>query len=154
METPAELIPHRPPFLLVDAITGEKAGADGLPAELEARFTIDPQSPLFANIYPGHYPDSPVTPGVILCEIAFQTGALLMAKRLQADTAREGVKGVPVITRIRDARFKRMVKPGETLDITAAFDEQAGNAYYLDAKITVGGELALKVAFTCALIAQ
>lgn len=153
MERPEDLIPHRPPFLLIDAVTGGEDGPDGLPATLTARFAVRPEAPLFAQIFPGHYPGAPVTPGVILCEIVFQAGALLMAKRLRR-AATQGAKptGVPVITRIRDARFKRMVRPGETLEVSVAFDEQAGAAYYLDGKITVGGALALRVAFTCALV--
>ncbi|MDR0867930.1 MAG: beta-hydroxyacyl-ACP dehydratase [Planctomycetota bacterium] len=136
------LIPHREPFLLLDEIHGD--GGD----ELTAQFTLDEKLPLFAQIYAGHYPHNPVTPGVILCEIIFQAGAALLAGKI----AGGGAGGTPVITRIRDARFKRLVKPNETLAIHVALTDQAANAFYLDGKITVGGELAVRVSFTCALI--
>ncbi|GHS96533.1 3-hydroxyacyl-[acyl-carrier-protein] dehydratase FabZ [Planctomycetales bacterium] len=134
------LIPHREPFLLLDEIHG-----DG--DELTAKFTLDEKLPLFAQIYAGHYPHNPITPGVILCEIIFQAGAALLAGKIAG-----GAGGTPVITRIRDARFKRLVKPNETVEIHVALTDQAANAFYLDGKITVGGELAVRVSFTCALI--
>ena len=136
-----KLIPHREPFLLLDEII--ECAENGL----SARFTIKPESPLFAAIYPGHYPSNPVTPGVILCEIVFQAGAVFMARRL-ADAA---TVGVPVITRIRDARFKNVVRPGAELEITVEFEDQVSNAYYLKGGISCGGKPVLKVAFTCAL---
>lgn len=139
-------IPHREPFLLLDAITLIDTN------KLVATFTPQAAAPLFAQIYPGHYPDNPVTPGVILCEIVFQAGAVLMAHRMQeAATAGSPLEGVPVITRIRDAKFKRVVKPGEELTITVEFEDQVSNAYYLKGGIDCAGQNALRVAFTCAL---
>ena len=64
------LIPHRPPFLFVDEIVAESA--DGLVARRTLRAEED--------FYSGHYPGAPITPGVLLCEAVFQTGALLMAR--------------------------------------------------------------------------
>jgi 3-hydroxyacyl-[acyl-carrier-protein] dehydratase len=141
-----KLIPHREPFLLLDAITAIDTD------KLTATFTPQASAPLFAQIYPGHYPQQPVTPGVILCEIIFQAGAVLMAHRLQeAEAAGTPIVGVPVITRIRDAKFKRMVKPGEELTINVEFEDQVSNAYYLKGGIDCAGLTAVRIAFTCAL---
>ncbi|MCX7935976.1 MAG: beta-hydroxyacyl-ACP dehydratase, partial [Planctomycetota bacterium] len=91
--------------------------------------------------------------GVLLCEIIFQAGAALMAHRLgRSPGAGNAISGTPVVVRIRDARFKRMVKPGETLEIEAHFEEQVANAYFLHGTAKVEGEVAARVAFTCALV--
>ena len=139
-----EIIPHREPFLLVDKVTAIDSDA------LQAEFIVDSSSGLFGQIFPGHYPGNPITPGVILCEVIFQAGAILMGHRLRSE---EGVaSGSPVVTRIRDARFKQMVKPGDILEIMVEFEDQVSSAYYLKGSIKVAGKLAVRVAFTCALI--
>ena len=65
-----KLIPHRPPFLFVDAILSHEGET------LTARRTWRAEE----DFYRGHYPGAPITPGVLLSEAVFQTGALLMAK--------------------------------------------------------------------------
>jgi len=69
------LIPHRPPFLFVDRILS--ADTDSLVTERTWRAEED--------FYRGHYPEAPITPGVLLCEAVFQTGALYMAKKAEAE---------------------------------------------------------------------
>ncbi len=145
-EAIAGIIPHRDPFLLLDKVV--ELDTDSLRAE----YTVDSASALFSQIFPGHYPGNPITPGVILCEIIFQAGAVLMGSRIQR---LEGeLKGSPVVTRIRDARFKSMVKPGDKLEISVEFEDSVSSAYYLKGSIKVGGRLAVRVAFTCALVAE
>ena len=157
------LIPHRPPFLRLDEIVELAETA------IAARPTLRPDDGLWSRVYAGHYPGNPITPGALLCEIVFQAGAALMAHRLSAgsgspDTASgialpsaprapQSPAGIPVITRIRDAKFKQMVRPGDTLEISAAFDEQVSNAYYLHGAVKVRGQLAVRVEFTCARVA-
>jgi len=138
------LIPHRPPFLLIDEIIE----IDN--ERLCARATLRPQDELWSRVYAGHYPDNHITPGVLLCEIIFQAGAALMAHRLGASSRDK--KGTPVVVRIRDARFKRMVRPGDTLEVEVRFEEQMANAYLLNGSIKVAGEVAARAAFTCALV--
>lgn len=139
-----DYIPHREPFLLLDNIIESNAES------LKAEFTVDQESPLFAQIFPGHYPGNPITPGVILCEIVFQAGAVLMSKKLMTES--ENLHGSPVVTRIRDCRFKQMVKPGDRLEIAVEIEDMISNAYYLKGSITVDGKPAVRVSFTCALV--
>ena len=80
-----DLIPHRPPFLFVDEIVSETA--DSLTARRTWRAEED--------FYKGHYPNAPITPGVLLCEAVFQTGALFMARQAQAAGAKPG-EGVSI----------------------------------------------------------
>ena len=110
------LIPHRPPFLWVDRIV---ESGDGV---IRAEKIIPPDLELFRGHYPGH----PVVPGVLLCEAVFQAGALMIANQLAKDG--EKIAGLPVLTRITGARFKREVRPGDTIGIEARLREQVGDA--------------------------
>jgi len=129
-------IPHRPPFLWLDkvirleddAILAEKL----IPSDLE--------------LFSGHYPDYPLMPGVLLCEAVFQAGALLLAEHAAEDAA----AGVPVLTRIYNARFKRQVRPGDTVQLKARLVEKIGPAWKLKGKVLLDGKTAVSVEFGCA----
>lgn len=131
-------IPHRPPFLLIDEIIEQS----------EKRIVCRKTFRAEEFWYPGHYPGQPITPGVILCEAAMQTGAVLLASVIAEDG------GVPVVTRLSDARFKRIVVPGETIEIEATLDDQVSKAFFLSAKVAVEGQLAVRLKFTCAMLAR
>jgi len=131
-------IPHREPFLWLDSVV--EISEAGILAE--KYFSTD--LPLFA----GHYPDYPLVPGVILCEAVFQAGALLVGE-LFGDAEQTG--GVPVLTRILGAKFKREVRPGDTVAIRAAVKEVVGSAWFLKGQVRVAGKLAVQVEFACML---
>ncbi len=99
-----DLIPHRPPFLFVDEIVSE------MPDSLVAKRTWRADE----EFYKGHYPGAPITPGVLLCEAVFQTGALYMARQAQAAGAKPG-EGVPLLAKISDVRFRNPVYPGDLI---------------------------------------
>ena len=91
-------------------------------------------------------------PGVLLCEAVFQTGALFMAKMLQdKNNANDTGETTPVLTRIKGAKFKREVKPGDTIQMQVTLDENIGNAWFFKGKVTVNNKTAVKVDFGCAL---
>lgn len=138
---PTTLIPHRPPFLLLDAIDEVTDTA------LTATTCILPDDPLFAQVFQGHYPGNPVTPGVLLCEMIFQAGAALMAHRLRGGD----IEGTPVMVKITNARFRRIIRPGDTVSIEAVFVESVSNAFYLKGSIRKNNKIAVRVDFTCAL---
>ncbi len=138
---PEDFIPHRAPFLLLKEIVSiddESIVASACP---------DPNDELYARVYAGHYPGNPITPGVLLCEMVFQAGAALLSHRLGP----EAQQGTPVLVRIRDARFKHPVQPGDELEIMACMEDQVSNAFYLKGTVMCGGKLIARVAFTCAL---
>ncbi len=95
-------IPHREPFLLLDEIVEQSESR----IVCRKRFSGD------EFWYRGHYPDYPITPGVILCEAEMQAGAVLLS-RLVTDSP----DSVPVATRANNVQFKQMVRPGDTIEL-------------------------------------
>jgi 3-hydroxyacyl-[acyl-carrier-protein] dehydratase len=135
-------IPHRPPFLFVDrivAIDAESATAER---------TIREEEPQFE----GHYPGNPIMPGVLLCEAVFQTGALFLMEQQQASAHPPQL--TPVLSRIENARFKQMVKPGDRLTITAKLREKIGRFFFLDGSIVRDGKTVMTVGNPLALVEE
>jgi 3-hydroxyacyl-[acyl-carrier-protein] dehydratase len=127
-------IPHREPFLLIDEIVEYS----GNRIVCRKRFTGE------EFWYAGHYPGFPLTPGVVLCEAAMQAGAVLLARCVSSD-----LRGVPVVTRMNNVKFKSMVRPGDTVDLFVELTNQRSGAYFLTAKATVDGKLAVTLDFAC-----
>jgi len=136
MEEILNAIPHRPPFLFVDRIVELSA------TRIKTSKDIRPDEPVFA----GHYPGQPIMPGTLICESIFQTGAILLSKMMGGMG-----KGIPVLTRINNAKFKSIVRPGTTLNIEAELVERVSNAYYMKGRASVGGKTAVTVEFTVTL---
>jgi len=131
------MLPHRPPFLFVDEVV--ELSED----RVVARRTVRADEPHFA----GHYPGRPVMPGVLLCEAILQAGCCLMVSK-GADGATLPEDGsVPVVARIREAKFKRMVKPGDVLDLIAKHERTVRGAHFLSGEARVGGQLAATLSF-------
>lgn len=130
-------IPHRPPMLLVDEIVSRDD------QQIVCRKTFRPDE----YFVQGHYPDFPLVPGVILCECALQTGAILLSRQ----TAEKA--GVPVATRLSDVKFRKMVRPGDTIEIDVRIDERLQDTFFLTGKITVDGQAAARLTFACTVTA-
>lgn len=96
--------------------------------------------------FQGHFPDSPIVPGVIQCECCLQAGAVLLAAKA---SSQDDI--VPVATRMDAVKFKKMIRPGDTVEIEATLNEQVSSAYYMTGKLTVGGKLATRLDFCCSL---
>ena len=133
-----DAIPHRDPFLLVDEVL-ERSDT-----RIVGRKTFTGEEWFFAGHYPGH----PLVPGVLLCEAAMQCGAILLSRHLAGDGAK-----VPVATGMNDVRFKRMVRPGETICMEVELTERLADAFFLKAKVTVDGKVAARFEFACTAVA-
>ncbi len=128
-----DAIPHRPPMLLVDEIVSQEDDS------IVCRKTFQAEEFFFQ----GHYPDQPIVPGVILCEATVQSGAILLSSKMKQS------KGVPVLTRMSDVKFKTMVKPGDTIEMSVRIDEVVSTAFYLIGTAKVNGKTAARLSFTC-----
>lgn len=129
-----KLIPHRPPFLWLDEIVSIN--------ETSVHARKDITSDL--DVFRGHYPDFPVLPGVLQCEAAMQAGAVLIAHSMEA----AGNK-VPVATRMNNVQFRKLVRPGDTLDIEVTLTERLQDAFFLKAKVSVDGKVTTRLEFAC-----
>lgn len=130
-----QVIPHRKPMLLVDEVLEQTERT------IRCRKTF--QSDEF--FLQGHFPNFPLVPGVILCECCLQSGAILLAHV----TPSQGV--VPVATRIDGAKFKRMVRPGESVEIDVTLNDIVSSAYFMTGRVTVNGQLAARLDFACSV---
>jgi 3-hydroxyacyl-[acyl-carrier-protein] dehydratase len=131
------LLPHRDPFLLVDRIADR--GEDWIETEWHVAEDLD--------VFRGHYPGNPILPGVLISEHCFQSAALLLGNR----TGDEAARGVPVLTRIEDARFRRMVRPGQTLRTRVQQTDQLANACWFTAQVASDEGKVARLRFILAL---
>src|SRR5882724_4127819 len=136
LESIKSAIPHREPFLLIDEIVEQTDNH----IVCRKKFTGE------EFWYQGHYPQFPLTPGVLLCEAAMQAGAVLLAK-----FAAEVPGGVPVVTRMNNVKFKHMVRPGDTILLTVELAERMAGAFFLTAQVTVADKTAVTFDFACKL---
>ncbi|MBI3886841.1 MAG: beta-hydroxyacyl-ACP dehydratase [Opitutae bacterium] len=137
MESILQLIPHRPPFLFVDAIV----------ARTESSLIATRTWRADEDFYQGHYPGAPITPGVLLCESVFQTGALLLAGKL----AGQGTpRGVPLLAKVENVRFRSPVYPGDTTTVEVKINEIAGGFYLMSGHMKNGDKRVLNVDFAVA----
>lgn len=137
MSPVTDLIPHRPPFLFVDEILSQSSEA------LIAQRTWRAEE----AFYQGHYPGAPITPGVLLCESVFQTGALLLASKFAGAGKPEGV---PLLAKVEKVRFRSPVYPGATTTIEVRINEVAGGFYLMSGQIKNGSKRVLSVDFAVA----
>jgi len=129
-------LPHREPFLFLDRIVALELAGER--PSITGEWRVPPE----AYFFRGHYPGNPVTPGVILCEHSFQTGAILLA---ELGTKFGATSGVPVLARIEKAKFKRMVRPGELVVTFVERIEQVGRASFMAGSVTVEGKTAVEL---------
>ena len=131
-----EIIPHRFPMQLVDRITDFEPGvwAEGVKC-------VSVNGPFFQ----GHFPEAHVMPGVLIIEALAQTGAV-------AILSEEGNKGkIAFFGGIKNARFKRQVKPGDVLNLRCEIIERKGPVGFGKAVATVNGKVACQAEISFAI---
>lgn len=101
-------IPHRPPFLLVDKVTHVDYHPEVIGSEILALKNISIDEPVFE----GHFPGEPIFPGVLIIEAMAQAMAILMSYGQDGFT-------VPLLGRIKNAKFKSPVYPGNQLVLSS-----------------------------------
>src|SRR3954470_7750501 len=130
------ILPHREPFLLLDQVVEFEAGK-----RVVARRRVREDEWYFK----GHFPGRPVMPGVLIVEAMAQTGAV-------AVLAQEENRGkIAYFAGIDDCRFKRIVEPGDELELVCELDRVRGPIGRGKAEARVGGELAARATLTFAV---
>jgi len=82
-----------------------------------------------------------------------QAGACLLSTKIAEDLTEDVAGKVPVATRINNVKFKHMVKPDDTIELTITLTDRVSTAFFLAAKVMVHGKLATRFDFACTLAA-
>ena len=132
-----EIIPHRYPFLLVDRVTEIN----------EEEFSIKGYKNITINepIFQGHFPSRPVFPGVLIIEAMAQLGAVLVLRRFPAE------RRLAFFAGIDKARFKRVVVPGDRMDLEVKVVRDRNIFVVIEGKAYVDGQLAAQATMSSAL---
>jgi 3-hydroxyacyl-[acyl-carrier-protein] dehydratase len=133
------LLPHRYPFLLIDRVI-----------ELEPHKRIRAIKNVTANepFFQGHFPGHPVMPGVLVVEAMAQAGGLLT--QLSLETEPEKSEKLFYLVKVDNARFNRMVVPGDQLDIEVVLKRMIRNMAQYDCVARVDGKTAASAEILCA----
>lgn len=132
-----KLIPHRYPFVLVDRITEFE------PYKRIVGYKNVTQNEPFFN---GHFPDRPIMPGVLLIEAMAQAAGLLtLVSRGNPESSSHFY-----LVKIDDARFSRMVVPGDRVDLHAELTKSIRNMAIYSCEAKVDGQLAACATVMCA----
>src|ERR1700704_4977592 len=131
------IIPHRPPFLLIDRIVELEPGKR-IVGQKDVSLSGD-------DFLRGHFPDYPVMPGVLIVEALAQTGAVMVMQ----DPANAGK--LPFFARIDNCRFRQQVRPGDTLRLEVTVTSFRGPVGKAHARALVGTTVACEADLTFAL---
>ena len=132
-----EILPHRHPFLLIDAVDEMEVGVKAV-----ARKNVTFNEPFFT----GHFPGNPVMPGVLIVEALAQTGAvaILSDEKWKGKTA--------YFAGINSAKFKKKVVPGDVLRLETEIIKIKGPIGIGKAVAYVGDSVACQAELTFAIV--
>jgi len=133
-----KILPHRPPFLMVDNI---------LEIERLKRIVGLKSVSINENYFQGHFPGKPIMPGVLIIEGMAQTGALLLLMEIP-----DREKKLLYFAAVDEARFRRPVVPGDQLRMEVTVLKFRQTFCKLHAVATVNGEVAAEATLRCMLV--
>jgi 3-hydroxyacyl-[acyl-carrier-protein] dehydratase len=127
---PADVLPHRQPFLLIDEVVSVEPGQSAV-----GRWRLTGEEWFFA----GHFPGRPTLPGVLMVESLAQLGAVAVL------TDERFAGKLPLFGGIDSARFRRQVVPGDVLDLEVELGRMSARAGKGHGRASVGGQTACEV---------
>lgn len=131
-----KILPHRPPFLLIDRIDELEPGKHAV-----GRKCVTMNEPYFV----GHFPGKAVMPGVIILEALAQTGAIVML------TIEKNAGKIAYFGGMDKVKFKRQVVPGDVLTLDVEIIKSKGSFGVGSAKAYVEDQVAVEAIFTFAI---
>jgi 3-hydroxyacyl-[acyl-carrier-protein] dehydratase len=129
-------LPHREPFLLIDEVL------ELVPGERVVALKRVREDEWYLR---GHFPGRPVMPGVLIVEAMAQTGAVAVLSE------EENRGRIALFAGIDDTRFKRIVEPGDELQLECTLEQVRGPIGKGRARATVDGQLAARATLTFAV---
>jgi 3-hydroxyacyl-[acyl-carrier-protein] dehydratase len=131
------ILPHRYPFLLIDAIVS---------VDLEKRNIVGKKNVTINEpFFQGHFPDAPLMPGVLIIEALAQTGGVLV--HLLDNKGR-----IAILLSVHEAKFRKPVKPGDQLLLKASLSHLSSKAGKVDAEAYVDDTLVAQAQLSFALV--
>ena len=131
------LLPHRPPFLLVDRVFHIEENAIGGIKQ------VSMNEPFFV----GHFPEEPVMPGVLIIEALAQCGGLLVLSRVEDPKSYS-----TYFLKADGVKWKRKVVPGDTLQLECHITDMRRGICTMEAKAFVGGQLVCEAILTAQIV--
>jgi 3-hydroxyacyl-[acyl-carrier-protein] dehydratase len=133
------MIPHRPPFLMIDKVVDAVA---------DERATGIKNVSINEAYFQGHFPSRPVMPGVLIIEAMAQTAAVLVVHTLGPNSEGKLVYFMSV----DNARFRRPVFPGSVLQVRVAKQRHRGNVWKFEGRAEVQGQLMAEAVFAAMIM--
>ncbi len=133
-----KILPHRYPFLMVDAI---------LEVERLKRVVGVKNVSINEAHFQGHFPGKPIMPGVLIIEAMAQTGGLLLLLEVP-----DRENKLLYFVAVDGARFRRPVVPGDQLRLEVSVISWRGDFCKLEGKATVNGQLAAEATLMCKMV--
>lgn len=134
-----EMIPHRPPFLMIDKVVDVVADARAVGIK---NVTIN------EYYFQGHFPARAVMPGVLIIEAMAQTAAVLVVHTL--GPAAEGK--LVYFMSVENARFRRPVCPGDRLDVHVFKQRNRGSVWKFEGRARVGDAPVAEAVFAAMIL--
>lgn len=128
------ILPHREPMLLIDEVNiNEDGTATGYYTVKGDEFFLQ-----------GHFPDNPIVPGVIQCEMMAQASCILFKDKITDDK-------LPVYTGLNKVKFRGQVKPGNIIRIDTKIINERDPFYFLHGELSVDGKVCMNGDFSFAI---